>query len=96
MYTAFPYALLDAPNPYRYWAHGCHFVDCADAKQVDYWVEVKHRYRPPKPYCWEIRRTDRLQAVQRSPISHRAEAMPKIDGERALRKMLEKLDLRRV
>jgi hypothetical protein len=69
---------------------------CADAKQVDYWVEVKHRYRPPKPYCWEICRTDRLQAVQRSPISHRAEAMPKIDGERALRKMLEKLDVRRV
>jgi hypothetical protein len=80
------------PNRYRYWAYGCHFVDCADSKQVDYWVEVK-QLSTPEAVCWEICRTDRLQAVQRSPISHRAEAMPR---ERALRKMLEKLDVRRV
>jgi len=61
---------------------------------MDYWVEVKHRYRLPKPYCWEIYRADRLGAVQRSMISYKTEAMARIDGERALRQMLEELDAR--
>jgi hypothetical protein len=58
---------------------------------LDYWVEVKPRYRTPKPYCWEIYHADRLQAVQRSVISYKTEAMARIDGESALRQMLEKL-----
>jgi len=59
---------------------------------MDHWVEVKHRYRPLKPYCWEIYRADQLQAVKRSVISYKTEAMARIDGERALRQMLEELD----
>ena len=67
---------------------------CGDVDRMDYWVEVKHRYRLPKPYCWEIYRADRLQAVQQSMISYKTEAMARIDGERALRQMLEELDTR--
>ena len=55
-------------------------------------VEVKHPYRLPKHDCWEIYRADRLQAVLRSMISYKTEAMARIGRERALWQILGVLD----
>jgi hypothetical protein len=59
---------------------------------VDYWVAVKRRARLPKPYTWEIRSSGRASAVMRSYVPFRKQVMARSSGERALRRLLQKLN----
>jgi hypothetical protein len=59
---------------------------------VDYWVAVKRRSRLPKPYTWEIRSNSRSLAVTRSYVPFQHEVMARISGERALKRLLRKLN----
>jgi hypothetical protein len=59
---------------------------------VDYWVAVKRRARLPKPYTWEIRSSGRALAVMRCHVPFRKQVMARISGERALRRLLQKLN----
>jgi hypothetical protein len=61
---------------------------------VDYWVQVKHRARLPKPYTWEIRSSGHAPAVRRSYVPFKNEVMARVSGERALRRLLRKLNSR--
>jgi hypothetical protein len=62
------------------------------SKYVDYWVAVKRRARLPKPYTWEIRSSGHASAVMRCYIPFRKQVMARISGERALRRLLQKLN----
>jgi hypothetical protein len=59
---------------------------------VDYWVAVKRRARLPKPYTWEIRSSGRASAVMRCYVPFRKQVMARSSGERALRRLLQKLN----
>jgi hypothetical protein len=59
---------------------------------VDYWVAVKRRSRLPKPYTWEIRSTGRLAAVMRCYVPFKNQVLARISGERALKRLLQKLN----
>jgi hypothetical protein len=59
---------------------------------VDYWVRVKRRTRLPKPYTWEIRSSGRGCAVMRNYVPFKNAIMARICGERALKRLLRKLD----
>ena len=59
---------------------------------VDYWVAVKRRARRPKPYTWEIRSSGRACAVVRCHVPFRNSVMARISGERALKRLLHKLN----
>jgi hypothetical protein len=59
---------------------------------VDYWVAVKRRVRLPKPYTWEIRSSGRALAVVRNYVPFKNQVMARISGERALRRLLQKLN----
>ena len=59
---------------------------------VDYWVEVKHRSRLPKPYTWEIRSSAKAGAVTRCYVPFKSEVMARISGERALKRLLQTLN----
>jgi hypothetical protein len=62
------------------------------SKYVDYWVAVKRRVRLPKPYTWEIRSSHHALAVVRCYVPFRNQVMARISGERALRRLLHKLN----
>ena len=59
---------------------------------VDYWVELKRRSRLPKPYTWEIRSSGRALAVARGHVPFKHAVMARISGERALRRLLQRLN----
>jgi hypothetical protein len=59
---------------------------------VDYWVELKRRPRLPKPYTWAIRSSGRALAVVRNHVPFRHAVMARISGERALKRLLQKLN----
>jgi hypothetical protein len=59
---------------------------------VDYWVAVKRRSRLPKPYTWEIRSSDNASAVVRSYVPFKKQVMARISGERALKRLLYRLN----
>jgi hypothetical protein len=59
---------------------------------VDYWVRVKCRARLPKPFIWEIRSSQRAGAVMRSYVPFRNETMARIGGERALKRLMRRLN----
>ena len=59
---------------------------------VDYWVAVKRRTRLPKPYTWEIRSSGRALAVVRCYVPFKKQVMARISGERALKRLLQKLN----
>jgi hypothetical protein len=59
---------------------------------VEYWIAVKRRARLPKPYTWEIRSTDRFVAVMRCHVPFRNRVMARVSGERALKRLLQKLN----
>jgi hypothetical protein len=59
---------------------------------VDYWVAVKRRPRLPKPYTWEIRSSGRALAVARCYVPFKNSVMARISGERALKRLLRKLN----
>jgi hypothetical protein len=59
---------------------------------LDYWVEVKRRPRLPKPYAWEIRSSGRALAVVRCYVPFKNRVMARISGERALKRLLHKLN----
>ena len=59
---------------------------------VDYWVAVKRRSRLPKPYAWEIRSSDRALPVMRCYVPFKNRVMARISGERALKRLLRKLN----
>jgi hypothetical protein len=59
---------------------------------LDYWVEVKRRPRLPKPYTWEIRSSGHALAVMRCYVPFKKEVMARISGERALKRLLQKLN----
>jgi hypothetical protein len=59
---------------------------------VDYWVAVKRRARLPKPYTWEIRSSGRVLAVMRGYVPFKNKVMARISGERALKRLLQKLN----
>jgi hypothetical protein len=67
--------------------HSLHMTD-----YVDYWVELKRRPRLPKPYTWEIRSSGRALAVVRNRVPFRHAVMARISGERALKRLLERLN----
>ncbi|HEY6256278.1 MAG TPA: hypothetical protein VIY51_10855 [Xanthobacteraceae bacterium] len=58
---------------------------------AEYWVEVKHRYRLPKPYAWEICCSDHPLAVMRSDVSFKSEILARNSGETALKGLLQRL-----
>jgi hypothetical protein len=58
---------------------------------ADFWVEVKHRYRLPRPYTWEICCSDHPLAVMQSPASFKSELLARTNGEMALKRLLQKL-----
>jgi hypothetical protein len=58
---------------------------------ADYRVEVKHRYRLPRPYAWEIFCSDHPLAVMRSSASFKSELLARTNGETALKRLLQKL-----
>jgi len=62
------------------------------SKYVDYWVAVKRRTRLPKPYTWEIRSSGRVSAVMRCYVPFKNRVMARIGGERALKRLLHKLN----
>jgi hypothetical protein len=62
------------------------------SRYVDYWVAVKRRSRLPKPYTWEIRSSGRSLAVTRCYVPFKNEVMARISGERALKRLLRKLN----
>jgi hypothetical protein len=62
------------------------------SQYVDYWVAVKRRVRLPKPYTWEIRSSGHASAVVRCYVPFRNQVMARISGERALRRLLHKLN----
>jgi hypothetical protein len=62
------------------------------SKFVDYWVAVKRRSRLPKPYTWEIRSSGRALAVMRCHVPFKNAVMARIGGERALQRLLRKLN----
>jgi hypothetical protein len=62
------------------------------SRYVDYWVRVKCRSRFPKPFTWEIRSSRRAGAVRRSYVPFRNKTMARIGGERALKRLLRKLN----
>ena len=59
---------------------------------LDYWVEVKRRPRLPKPYTWEIRSSGHARAVVRCYVPFKNQVMARINGERALKRLLQKLN----
>ena len=59
---------------------------------VDYWVTVKRRARLPKPYTWEIRSSGRVVAVMRCHVPFKNQVMARLSGERALKRLLHKLN----
>jgi hypothetical protein len=69
------------------WAH-IHLM----SKYVDYWVDLKRRSRLPKPYTWEIRSSGRGSAVMRNYVPFKNAVMARISGERALKRLLQKLN----
>ena len=62
------------------------------SRYVDYWVAVRRRARLPKPYTWEIRSSARVVAVMRCWVPFRNQVMARISGERALKRLLHKLN----
>jgi hypothetical protein len=62
------------------------------SKYVDYWVAVKRRARLPKPYTWEIRSSGRVSAIMRCYVPFKNRVMARIGGERALKRLLHKLN----
>ena len=62
------------------------------SKFVDYWVAVKRRARLPKPYTWEIRSSGRALAIVRCYVPFKNQVMARISGERALKRLLHKLN----
>jgi hypothetical protein len=58
---------------------------------AEYWVEVKHRYRLPKPYAWEIYCSNHPLAVMRSYVPFKNEGLARNNGEIALKRLLQKL-----
>jgi hypothetical protein len=62
------------------------------SRYVDYWVAVRHRARLPKPYTWEIRSSGRAVAVMRCYVPFKNKVMARIGGERALKRLLRKLN----
>jgi hypothetical protein len=61
-------------------------------KFVDYWVAVKRRSRLLKPYTWEIRSSGRACAVMRCHVPFKNAVMARISGERALKRLLQRLN----
>ena len=59
---------------------------------LDYWVEVKRRPRLPKPYAWVIRSSGRALPVMRCYVPFKNRVMARISGERALKRLLQKLN----
>jgi hypothetical protein len=59
---------------------------------VDYWVAVKRRSRLPKPYTWEIRSSGHACAIMRSYVPFKNQVMARMCGERALRRLLQRLN----
>ena len=59
---------------------------------MDYWVAVRRRARLPKPYTWEIRASGRAVAVMRCWVPFKSKVMARIGGERALKRLLRKLN----
>jgi hypothetical protein len=59
---------------------------------VEYWIAVKRRARLPKPYTWEIRSTNQSVAVMRCYVPFRNPVMARASGERALKRLLQKLN----
>jgi len=59
---------------------------------LDYWVEVKRRPRLPKPYAWVIRSSCRALPVMRCYVPFKNRVMARISGERALKRLLQKLN----
>lgn len=77
----------------RRWSDGLrHFTGNPMSGYVDYWVRVKRRSRLRKPFTWEIRSSGRTFAVVRSYVPFRNETMARICGERALKRLLQKLN----
>jgi hypothetical protein len=58
----------------------------------DYWVEVKRRPRLPKPYTWQIRSSGRARPVMRCYVPFKNQVMARSNGERALKRLLHKLN----
>jgi hypothetical protein len=58
---------------------------------ANYWVEVKHRYRLPTPYAWEIFCSHRPLALMQSSASFKNELVARTNGEIALKRLLQKL-----
>ncbi len=63
------------------------------SRYVDYWVAVRRRTRLPKPYTWEIRSSRRAVAVMRCYVPFKNKVMARIGGERALKRLLRKLNI---